>query len=44
MPLFAKSSGADAGAGMVTGALLLTTVAVELVTRGSWPGADTGGR
>ena len=32
MPLFAKSSGADTGAGMVTGALLLTTVAVELVT------------
>jgi len=31
MPLFAKSSGADTGAGMVTGALLLTTVAVELV-------------
>src|SRR3984957_11342033 len=32
MPLFAKSSGAGTGAGMVTGALLLTTVAVELVT------------
>ena len=32
MPLFAKSSGAGSGAGLVTGALLLTTVAVELVT------------
>jgi MFS family permease len=32
MPMFAKSSGAGTGAGMVTGALLLTTVAVELVT------------
>src|SRR3984957_16574911 len=32
MPLFAKSSGAGTEAGMVTGALLLTTVAVELVT------------
>ena len=32
MPMFARSSGAGTGAGMVTGALLLTTVAVELVT------------
>jgi predicted MFS family arabinose efflux permease len=32
MPMFAKSSGASTRAGMVTGALLLTTVAVELVT------------
>ena len=32
MPLLAKSAGAGAGAGMVTGALLLTTVAVELMT------------
>jgi predicted MFS family arabinose efflux permease len=32
MPMFAKSSGGGVGAGLVTGALLLTTVAVELVT------------
>jgi MFS family permease len=32
MPMFAKSSGADTGAGLVTGALLVTTVAVELAT------------
>jgi MFS family permease len=32
MPMFAKSSGTGTGAGMATGALLLATVAVELVT------------
>jgi predicted MFS family arabinose efflux permease len=32
MPMFAKASGGGIGAGLVTGALLLTTVAVELVT------------
>lgn len=32
MPMFAKASGASAGAGLVTGALLLTTVLVELMT------------
>jgi predicted MFS family arabinose efflux permease len=32
MPMFAKSAGGGIGAGLVTGALLLTTVAVELVT------------
>lgn len=32
MPMFAKSSGADTGAGLVTGALLVTTVVVELAT------------
>jgi predicted MFS family arabinose efflux permease len=32
MPMFAKSAGGGVGAGLVTGALLLTTVAVELVT------------
>ncbi|HEY3734408.1 MAG TPA: MFS transporter [Streptosporangiaceae bacterium] len=32
MPMYAKSSGASTGAGLVTGALLLTTVAVELMT------------
>src|SRR3984885_9505532 len=30
MPMYAKSSGTDTGAGLVTGALLVTTVAVEL--------------
>lgn len=32
MPMYAKSSGTDTGAGLVTGALLVTTVAVELAT------------
>ncbi len=32
VPLYAKSSGSDAGAGLATGALLLATVAAELVT------------
>ena len=32
MPMFAKASGASTGAGLVTGALLLTTVLVELMT------------
>lgn len=32
VPMYAKSAGSDAGAGFATGALLLTTVAVELVT------------
>lgn len=32
MPMFARASGAGAGAGLVTGALLLTTVLVELIT------------
>lgn len=32
MPMFAKASGASTGAGLATGALLLTTVLVELVT------------
>ena len=32
MPMFAKSSGADTGAALLTGALLVTTVAVELAT------------
>jgi predicted MFS family arabinose efflux permease len=32
MPMFAKASGGGIGAGLVTGALLLTTVAVEMVT------------
>lgn len=32
VPLYAKPAGADAGAGFATGALLLATVAVELLT------------
>jgi MFS family permease len=32
MPMFARASGASSGAGLVTGALLLTTVLVELIT------------
>jgi predicted MFS family arabinose efflux permease len=32
VPMYAKSSGSDAGAGLSTGVLLLATVAVELVT------------
>ncbi|HEX6447580.1 MAG TPA: MFS transporter [Streptosporangiales bacterium] len=32
VPMYAKSAGSDAGAGLATAALLLTTVAVELVT------------
>jgi MFS family permease len=32
VPLYAKSSGSDAGAGVATGVLLLTTVGCELVT------------
>jgi predicted MFS family arabinose efflux permease len=32
MPMYAKSSGAASGAGLATGALLVTTVAVELAT------------
>jgi predicted MFS family arabinose efflux permease len=32
VPLYAKSSGSDAGAGFATGALLLATVSVELIT------------
>src|SRR5579862_3031201 len=32
MPMFSKASGAGAGAGLATGALLLTTVLVELMT------------
>src|SRR6266581_3156976 len=32
VPMYAKASGADAGAGLATGALLLTTVGVELIT------------
>jgi MFS family permease len=32
MPMFTKASGASTGAGLVTGALLLTTVLVELMT------------
>lgn len=32
VPMYAKSAGSDTGAGFATGALLLTTVAVELVT------------
>jgi predicted MFS family arabinose efflux permease len=32
VPLYAKSSGSDAGAGFATGVLLLATVAAELVT------------
>ena len=32
VPLYAKASGSDAGAGLATGALLLATVAAELIT------------
>jgi hypothetical protein len=32
VPLYAKSAGSDSGAGLATGALLLATVAVELIT------------
>jgi MFS family permease len=32
VPLYAKSSGSDTGAGLATGALLLATVAAELIT------------
>jgi MFS family permease len=32
MPMFARASGASTGAGLVTGALLLTTVLFELIT------------
>jgi predicted MFS family arabinose efflux permease len=42
VPMYAKSAGSDAGAGFATGALLLTTVAVELVT--PWLVARTGYR
>ena len=42
VPMYAKSAGSDAGAGLATGALLLTTVAVELVT--PWLVARTGYR
>ena len=34
MPMYAKSSGTDTGAGLVTGALLVTTVAVSWPPRG----------
>ena len=42
VPMYARSAGSDAGAGLATGALLLTTVAVELVT--PWLVARTGYR
>jgi predicted MFS family arabinose efflux permease len=42
VPMYAKSAGSDAAAGLATGALLLTTVAVELVT--PWLVARTGYR
>jgi predicted MFS family arabinose efflux permease len=42
VPMYAKAAGSDAGAGLATGALLLTTVAVELVT--PWLVARTGYR
>src|SRR5580700_11130425 len=32
VPMYAKSSGSDAAAGLSTGVLLLTTVGVELIT------------
>jgi len=42
VPMYAKSAGSDAAAGLATGALLVTTVAVELVT--PWLVARTGYR
>lgn len=44
VPLYVKSSGSGSDAGLATGALLLATVAAELVTRNWFTGWVTGCR